>query len=570
MNISDEQLKSLLLSSGVIEESDFKVAEEVVKKTGLPIEQVLISKRLIPDAYLGELVAEKLGLKFVDLKSIEIPNHVLRLIPERTAKRKRAIAFGASLSSGLKLAMADPSDLEFIRNMEKKTGLRAQAYFATKAGINHGLESYTKDLESAIRSLEEKYAALTTGRRKGGGAEEESKIVSVVDLIMDYAYQNDASDVHIEPREDSVMVRYRVDGILHDVAILPREYLSAVVTRIKILSRLRTDEHFAAQDGKFQERVNGNRIDVRVSIIPIVEGEKVVMRLLSERGKTYELESLGLTEGEIKVIRKHSRKSFGMILSTGPTGSGKTTSLYAILNELNTRHVNIATIEDPIEYAMEGANQIQVNPKAGLTFASGLRSIVRQDPDIVMVGEIRDPETASIAVNAAMTGHLVLSTLHTNDAATALPRFREMEIEPFLIASTINVIVAQRLVRRLCPRCVMSEVVPTSELRNLISEDVIKKFFAGSDGKIRKSANLYRGKGCDSCNHSGYSGRIGIFEILEMSEPIRQLVMGNANSQTIQNQAKADGMVTMLENGIQKALEGVTTIDEVLRVTGET
>jgi len=570
MRLSEEQLKTLLLSSGIVEESDLSTVEAEAKKTGRPFEQVLISKRLIPDAYLGELVAEELGLKFVDLKSIEIPDHVLRLIPERTAKKKRAIAFKANRTDGLHLAMSDPGDLEFIRNMEKKTGLRAQAFFATNSGINHGLESYTKDLESAIRSLEEKYASLTTGRRKGDGEEEESKIVSVVDLIMDYAYQNAASDVHIEPREESVIVRYRVDGILHDVAILPREYLSALVTRIKILSRLRTDEHYAAQDGKFQEKVGGTRIDVRVSIIPIVEGEKVVMRLLSEKGRTYDLEGLGLTEQGMKIVRKHARKSFGMILSTGPTGSGKTTSLYAILTELNTRNVNIATIEDPIEYAMEGVNQIQVNPKTGLTFASGLRSIVRQDPDIVMVGEIRDPETASIAVNASMTGHLVLSTLHTNDAATALPRFREMDIEPFLISSTINVIVAQRLVRCICPRCIMSDEISTEELSELLSIDVLKKFFADDNGKLRKTANMYRGKGCDSCNHSGYRSRIGIFEILEMSEAIRQLVMKNANSQTIQNQAKADGMVTMLEDGIQKALEGVTTIDEVLRVTGET
>ncbi|MFH1047826.1 MAG: type II/IV secretion system protein [Patescibacteria group bacterium] len=569
MQLQEEKLKKLLLESGIISAEDFELAHVEAEKSKISIERALTSLRLIPDAYLGQLVAEEFNVPFIDLHTAEIPDHVLRLVPERIAKTKRAIAFSVDRQTGLKLAMANPRDLDFIRNMEKKTGLRVKVHYALDSGIDRGLDSYTKDLESAIRSLEEKYAALTTARRRGDNAEQESKVVSVVDLIMNYAYQNAASDIHIEPREKSLVVRYRIDGILHDVAFLPHDYLSPMVTRIKILSRLRTDEHFAAQDGKFYETVDGMRIDVRVSILPIVDGEKVVMRLLSERGKTINLESLGLTEGGMKTIRRHSRKSFGMILSTGPTGSGKTTSLYAILKELNTRDVNIATIEDPIEYAIEGINQIQVNPKTGLTFATGLRSIVRQDPDIVMVGEIRDPETASIAVNAAMTGHLVLSTLHTNDAATALPRFREMEIEPFLIASTINVIVAQRLVRRICSRCIMSDIIPLDKLRENLSEDVISNFFGGSGKNARKSANLYRGKGCESCNHSGYSGRIGIYEILEMTDDIRELVMQNANSQIIQQAARKNGMITMLEDGIERSLQGITTIDEVLRVTGE-
>jgi type IV pilus assembly protein PilB len=569
MKLPAKIIEKLVMESGLIEPDDFASALADAKSLSRPVEDVLVAKGLIPDDYLGQLIAEGLNCKYINLESMEIPDHVLRLIPERVARHKQAIAFDLNPSYGLKIAMDDPTDLEFVRNMEKKVGVRATAYLATKKGLQFGYESYTKDLESAIHSIEEKYDALVGGRSDSSGHADESRIVSILDLVMDYAYQNNASDVHIEPREENIVIRYRIDGILHDVAFLPRDYLAPMVTRIKILSRLRTDEHLAAQDGKFQETIDSQRIDVRVSILPIVDGEKVVMRLLAEKGKTFDMSDLGLDAEGMKILRRHSHKSFGMILSTGPTGSGKTTSLYAILRELNSRDVNIATIEDPIEYAMEGANQIQVNQKTGLTFASGLRSIVRQDPDIVMVGEIRDPETASIAINAAMTGHLVLSTLHTNDAATTLPRFREMGVEPFLVSSTINLIVAQRLVRKICPRCIMSVVMPLDELRELISEKSIKQFFYADGNENKTEINLFRGKGCDSCNHSGYHGRVGIFELLEMDESIRHLVMDNANSKAIQQKAIENGMVTMFEDGIKKVIKGMTTIDEVLRVTAE-
>jgi len=372
--------------------------------------------------------------------------------------------------------------------------------------------------------------------------------------------------VHVEPREKELLVRYRIDGILHDVVSLPRELLNPVVTRIKILSKMRTDEHYAAQDGKFQEIIDGERIDVRVSALPVVDGEKIVMRLLAEKGKRYDLADLGLAAKDEKKLQRHIQKSFGMILATGPTGSGKTTTMYSVLKILNTRDVNIATIEDPIEYAMEGVNQIQVNIKTGLTFASGLRSIVRQDPDIIMVGEIRDEETAGIAVNSAMTGHLVLSTLHTNDAATTLPRFRDMKIEPFLIASTINVIIAQRLVRKICSRCITSYDVTRSELENVFPAVAVERFFKKRQGdRVR----VYKGKGCDKCGHTGYIGRIGIFELLEVTDNIRDLIMADANAKVIRQRAIDNGMTTMLEDGVRKIMTGVTTVDEVLRVAGE-
>ncbi|MEA3249758.1 MAG: GspE/PulE family protein [Patescibacteria group bacterium] len=567
MLVTAEILKKALVDSGIVETEDFDKVASDAESSEVPLEELIIERKLIPDAYLGQLVAEEIDQPFVNLDSVDIPDHALRIIPERVAKKKKVIAFGLDGGTGVKLAMRNPLDLEFIRNVEKKVGVKAVPYYVTESDISNGFDAYTKDLESAIKSLLAGSPTVKVKKKDKEDGAEDGKVVRIVELIMNYAFQNDASDVHVEPREESIVVRYRIDGILHDVASLPRKYQESLVTRIKILSKMRTDEHFAAQDGKFQETIEGDRIDVRVSIIPIVSGEKIVMRLLAEKGKSFDLAEVGLDGNDLKKLRRHAKKSFGMILSTGPTGSGKTTTLYATLRELNTRDVNVATIEDPIEYAIDGVNQIQVNPKTGLTFASGLRSIVRQDPDIIMVGEIRDPDTASIAVNAAMTGHLVLSTLHTNDAATALPRFREMGVEPFLIASTINVIIAQRLVRKICQRCIVSGVIGVDVLKENFGAELIEKHLAAT-GMKKKSVNTYHGKGCDQCNHSGFQGRLGIFEVLEMDDDIRDLVMKNANSKEMSQRAIENGMTTMLDDGIDKVLQGITTIDEVLRVTG--
>ncbi len=553
------------MDAGLVAAADFEEASVEAAKTERPLEAVLVDRNLVPDDYLGQLVADALGYPFVRVENQKIPDHILRIVPERVAKRSRIIAFGTDEAGRLKLAMSDPDDLELARLVEKKAGVRVLPHYATPNGIDSGIERYSRDLESAIKTIMEEV------RRRGaeeGEEEGEGATIRIVELILDYAYQNNASDIHIEPREKGMLVRYRIDGILHDVVTLPHDLLSPVITRIKILSKMRTDEHFAAQDGKFQEVVGGERVDVRVSVLPVVDGEKVVMRLLAEKGKRFNLRDLGFSEADFRKLDRHIQKSFGMILATGPTGSGKTTTMYAVLKILNTRDVNIATIEDPIEYAIEGVNQIQVNLKTGLTFATGLRSIVRQDPDIIMVGEIRDEETAGIAVNAAMTGHLVLSTLHTNDAATTLPRFIDMKIEPFLIASTVNVIIAQRLVRKICSRCITSYDMARAELFEKLPADIANKFFPENARRRTDMVKLYRGKGCDRCNHTGYLGRVGIFELLEMEDNIRDLIMKNANAKEIQKQAVANGMTTMLEDGVRKALEGVTTIDEVLRVAG--
>ncbi len=560
MPLSQPQLRSLLVDPGLVTADDFETAAKTSAASGRPIDEVLVANGVMPDRYLGQIIADALGFPFVRLENISIADHVLQAVPERVARSSRAVAFGMDDGNKLRVAMRDPDDLETLRFIEKKMGLRAVPYYATALGLEAAIEHYAKDLGSAISRILE--GAPT---EDVGGEEGESRVISVVELVMNYAYQNNASDVHIEPREKEIVVRYRIDGILHDVVMMPRAYLEPVVSRIKILSKMRTDEHYAAQDGKFQEIINGVRIDVRVSVLPVVDGEKVVMRLLTEKGKRFTLRDLGLSEHDLKVVDRHTQKSFGMILATGPTGSGKTTTMYAVLKVLNTRDVNIATIEDPIEYAIEGVNQIQVNPKTGLTFASGLRSIVRQDPDIIMVGEVRDEETAGISVNAAMTGHLVLSTLHTNDAATTLPRLRDMKIEPFLIASSVNLIIAQRLVRKICPRCIMSYEAKLEEVKSQLPSALFAQRFKGAK---KKTVGLYRGKGCPVCNRTGYQGRVGIYETLEIEDNIRELIMRGAPGNEIAAQAVKNGMVTMLEDGLDKALTGVTTMEEVVRVAG--
>jgi type IV pilus assembly protein PilB len=386
-------------------------------------------------------------------------------------------------------------------------------------------------------------------------------ILKIVDLLFWEGYKKGASDIHIEPQLNIVSIRFRIDGVMHDIVSLPKAIHTLLVTRLKVLSKLRTDEHQAPQDGKIQFKFEDENADIRVSILPTTKGENIVLRLLSETSGSYSLEELGLAERDYNILRENIKKPWGLILATGPTGSGKTTSLYAILKILNRREVHIATIEDPVEYNMDNLTQVQVNPKAKLTFASGLRSIVRQDPNIIMVGEIRDEETASIAVNSAMTGHLVLSTLHTNDAATTLPRLSDMKIQPFLVSSTVNIAIAQRLLRKICQKCIYSYEVTPAELQKTVNQSVVEQLSQGKPKIL-----LYKGKGCPVCHNSGYSGRIGVFEVLEMSNDIRELILKNADSDQIKTKAIEAGMTTMFEDALAKVRRGVTTVEEMLRV----
>ena len=390
----------------------------------------------------------------------------------------------------------------------------------------------------------------------------EVPVSKIVDTLVQYAYQNKASDIHIEPKDNASTIRFRIDGVLHEVLSIPLELHEKITSRIKVMSKLRTDEHMSAQDGKLNVALQMENLDIRVSIVPIVKGEKIVLRLLSSNSRQFSLQDLGMDEEDLQKVQKAYKRPNGMVLATGPTGSGKTTTIYSILKIINSKEVNIATIEDPVEYDIEGINQIQVNPKTNLTFSSGLRAILRQDPDVIFVGEIRDQDTAGIAVNSAMTGHLVLSTLHTNDAVTTLPRLTDMGIEPFLVASTVNVIIAQRLVRKICSDCRVSEEIKREQLIDMISEEKIKKYF-GENAQIR----VYEGKGCEYCHNSGYVGRVGIFEVLEITDELKKLIAQKSSSGELKSVAITLGMETMFENGLRKVAQGLTTLEELYRVT---
>jgi type IV pilus assembly protein PilB len=563
MKISSKKFRKLLVDTGFVNEKDFDIAEKKAKESDKDLEEVLIGNGLISDEDLGKIIAEELDFPFIDLTKEGVSEEAFKIIPELVAKVQQVIVFDReSQEEGdvLKVAMVDPSNHDMINWLEKKTGDRVEAYYTTPSSIRDALKFYKKEIKEEFDDIIK--SQVIEAQKKEAKAKD-VPVIKIVDTLINYAYENRASDIHIEPLEGETRVRFRIDGILHNVVDLPSNIHNLVVARIKVLSKLRTDERFASQDGKFSARFDKEKFDIRVSIIPVTEGEKVVMRLLSERIRKFSLDNLGLIGESLKKVQSAAKKPYGMILATGPTGSGKTTTLYSILKILNKPEVNISTIEDPVEYDIRGVNQIQVNPKKNINFINGLRSIVRQDPDIIMVGEIRDSETANIAINAAMTGHLVLSTMHANTAATNLPRLIDMEIEPFLVASSVNIIIAQRLVRKVCTRCRESyELSKKKAIEKNFPEQVIEKVF-----KKKEKVRVFHGKGCKACVGTGFSGRIGIFEVLEMTDKIQKLVMEKANAGEINQAAIGYGMITMLDDGIEKALLGFTTIGEVLRAT---
>jgi len=560
MLVSDEQLSKILAEAELISEDNLKKAKDVATRSEIPLYKALLNLELISDENLGRIIADAVGVDFISLSRVSIPMDILQIVPEVVAIKQRIVVFNKD-KDGLHLAMEDPKNVQIREFVEKKIGIPVTPYFATEKDISRALELYTKDVTAAFDEIIAENVKQAKAAKAGKA---ELPIIKIVDTIISYAYKNKASDIHIEPEEIYSLVRFRIDGILHDIVKLPPEVHPKIVTRIKVLSKLRTDEHQAPQDGKIQYKVGDDSLDIRVSTVPVTEGEKIVMRLLSERSRQASLGDLGFSGTDLAKIEKAYKKPYGMILATGPTGSGKTTTMYAVLKILNEREVNIMTIEDPVEYGLQGVNQIQVNPKTNLTFATGLRSIVRQDPNIILVGEIRDEETAGIAVNSAMTGHLVLSTLHTNDAATAIPRLLDMGIEPFLVASSTNVIVAQRLVRKVHSVCKVSEEKDISELTAHLGEPLVKKVF----GNV-KTVRLYRGKGCKLDHGTGYEGRVGIYEVLEIDDEVRQAIVERKSAADIAKIAIKNSMTTMIENGLEKAKQGITTIDEILRVTKE-
>lgn len=567
--LTNQDIKKILSESGLVDEVKLEEALAEATRTEAPLSDVIISHGLVPASALPKLIAELLDIKFVSLSGNLPTQEILAYIPEVIARKKRLVPFKKD-EAGLHLAMTDPTDLEMINFIERKDGVPVVAYGVSGDDMDIVLELYGKGLTDI---LNESLREINSGDgliQEGDDEKIELPVIQVVKKIITQAYRNRASDVHIEPREngDSV-VRFRIDGALHDVAQIPKQLHPQVISRIKVMSKLRTDEHQAPQDGKIAFSLEAEKLDVdiRVSIVPVLEGEKAVLRLLAERSRQFSLSSIGLNEDNLKKVEQAYAKPYGMVLATGPTGCGKTTTLYGILKLLNKRRVNIMTIEDPVEYDLEGVSQIQVNAKAQLTFATGLRSILRQDPNIILVGEIRDGETAGIAVNLGLTGHLVLSTLHTNDSATAIPRLIDLGIEPFLIASTVNAVIAQRLVRKIHENCRMSEKISARDVSNKIGWERTEKIFGVSQDSAETFIDFYRGKGCEGCQGTGYHGRVGIFEVMDVDDEMRQAISQNKDAGFLHDIAVKNGMVTLLEDGLLKVKMGLTTIDEVLGVT---
>lgn len=581
-----KRLTAAIKEKGIIKNPEIeKLEKELAQlKVQIPWEDFLVEKKVLSEEQLLEMKSSLLGVPTVDLRNVQIPQDVLSLVPEPIAHRHQVISF-AKTKTELSLAMVDPEDIQTREFIQKKTGLNIKTFVIGKASLNFGLSKYHSSLEKEIKTLVSPTGESITSKAKAEGGEgdglkkmaEEIPVIRVVDTLLEYAVFEKASDIHIEPQENSVIVRYRIDGILHDVMTLPKVIQAALVARIKVLTNLKIDEHRLPQDGRFKIEKDGLKFSLRVSTIPIFDGEKVVIRLLDESAKAVSLEDLGFQRSAYETIMRNVKKPHGMLLVTGPTGSGKSTTLYTVLSMLNTKSVNISTIEDPVEYRIVGANQMQVNPKIGLTFAIGLRSLLRQDPNIIMIGEIRDKETAEEAVHAAMTGHIVFSTLHTNSSSAALPRLLDIGVEPFLIASTTNAVLAQRLVRVVCKDCKTAYNLDDAAVDALSKQFHMEKLLEVFERegvvkeKIKKIQDIqfYRGEGCDKCAKTGYRGRVGIHEILEITPTIQDMIMKRLTAQEIQDQGEKEGMVLLWEDGFIKAAQGITSVEEILRVSKE-
>lgn len=591
--IADNIVEKLVLEGGTITSDIIETSKETAVRTKKSLQQVLLDSDVITDNDLTKLFSKYTAIPYADLNPSDIPYEVLTKIPERIAKQYNAILFKIDPDGLLHLAMEDPDDVQAVDFIEKEIGENTKLYIATHANILACLGNYRGDVHEKLNDV------IDIQREEDGSEQivsdsdiaEDSPVAQTINLLLEYAIRSNASDIHIEPREGFVQIRYRIDGVLKEVNRLPRNVLGALVSRIKILSNLKIDERRVPQDGRFKINVAGKQYALRVSTLPIADGEKVVMRILDESNQAVTLDDLGYWGRALKIVNDALTEPNGIVLVTGPTGSGKSTSLFSILTMLNTPNVNISTIEDPVEYKITGVNQTQTNVKAGMTFASGLRALLRQDPNIIMVGEVRDGETANLAVQAALTGHLVFSTLHTNNAATSLPRLLDMGIEPFLIASTVRAVIGQRLVRRLCMNCRQSYAPSKEEVEALyktfgitnaegvsfvhkLDQEAISQKLGGDTPAATTETSivsLWRPSpdGCDECNHTGFKGRIGIYEVLGSSKAIQKLIVTSATSSDIQTQAMTEGMTTMQMDGLVKSLRGQTTIEEVLRVTRE-
>lgn len=591
----------MLVGANIITSDKLNVLKKQEQTGKKPLQDIVISNSIISEKELTKIYGEEIDIPFVELSPRDIKREVLKIIPERIARQYSVVLYGVEEDGTKLLAMEDPDDILALNFLQKQLGDKIKVSVATATQIQSALDQYRGNISSELTQVITAEEDTTDEDEiDADDVAEDSPIAQTVNLLIEYAIRSGASDIHIEPRETYVSVRYRVDGILREANKLPKKVHSALISRIKILSNLKIDERRVPQDGRFKIQIGSGIYALRVSTLPITEGEKVVMRILDESSKASTLEELGYWGAALKSVNEAIRQPHGMVLVTGPTGSGKSTSLFSTLSLLNKPSVNISTVEDPVEYKIPGANQTQVNPKAGMTFAAGLRALLRQDPNIIMVGEIRDKETSDLAVQAALTGHLVFATLHTNNAATCLPRLLDMGIEPFLIASTVRAVIGQRLVRRLCIDC-RQEITPDAPTLNQIKEifdtdspaimqsinQLEQQALEGGIGKSNAGKSkvdtatlsssstrinkIYKAHddGCDSCNQTGYKGRMGIYEVLDNSTSVQKLIVSNATSDVIQEQAISEGMVTMQLDGFIKALRGQTTIEEILRVTVE-
>jgi len=562
MHIPKEELKKIILKSEIITKNDYTVAEEEALRLNTYVEDVLIGNNLITEKYLTELLS-----KFLDIPAVDLSNEIIKfkdieLLSESDAKKKNLIIFGQE-KQFLKVAMTDPLNLQAIEYVKTKTGKMVKIFITGEDNIRKAWKRYKKDIGKEFHEIIERNVQQTKGK-KGDimKTAQDLPIISIFDTILDYAIAHGSSDIHIEVFEKKVIVRFRIDGILHDIVELPLSVQLALIARIKILSNLQIDEHQKPQDGRFKFKTEDQTVSLRVSIMPTFHGEKAVMRILTGSSRPLSLSELGFSDQNLKIVERNIKKTQGLILITGPTGSGKTTTLYSILHLLNKPEVNICTIEDPIEYDISRINQTQVNSKSGITFAEGLKSFLRQNPNIIMVGEIRDKDTLEMAIHASLTGHLVLSTLHTNNATLAIPRLIDMGAEPFLIASTLNLIIAQRLVRKNCSKCLSSQ-----KLDNSIIKTINKQIELNPFSKFRSNMfdTSYTASGCKSCSDSGYHGQVGIYETLDITNRVKDLIVKKAGGNEIKKLALEEGMVPMFEDGLEKIQTGQTTISEVFR-----
>jgi type IV pilus assembly protein PilB len=566
------QERSLLTAEQV---ADLKTEQITAAR---PIEEIIAERKLVDPRALAEAKAQFLNVSYFDVSDVDVPPEILNLVPQTIAARHALLPVKKDGES-LVVVMADPLDLQVIEFLERKTGLKVAPYLAETEAIKKAVDAqYQKTLgEEVSEALEEVgVKALKLGEAKDIEREPEviskSHVADIVESVLQYAARSKASDVHIEPIEGKTRVRYRIDGVLHERLTLPLELQPSIVSRIKVLSNLRIEEKRVPQDGRFKIEFGGREIDLRVSTMPTSLGEKVAIRLLEETEQIPPFSDLGMRGVALKRMEESLRRPNGIIYITGPTGSGKTLTLASSLSKINTPKINIITLEDPVEVEIPGVNQTQINPAAGLTFATGLRSILRQDPDVIMVGETRDNETAELSIHAALTGHLVFSTLHTNSAAGALPRLIDMKTEPFLLTSTVIAVEAQRLVRKVCSECKKEYPASTEEQKQI--KELLGSFYDQAPKKVKKGKLMLtkggaKGKKCEKCGGSGYSGRTGIFEVLMMSDTISRLVLEQRPTNEIQDQAVKEGMITLVQDGLAKVLEGVTTTEEVLRVAEE-